>query len=82
MGNAKVHLGFLDAYNAVALDVLHIVQDQLAVHPSYRIIVTGHSLGGAIAALGAISIKSAHPHVPIKLFTFGGCFCCHVSACY
>lgn len=71
MGNAKVHLGFLDAYNAVALDVLHIVQDQLAVHPSYRIIVTGHSLGGAIAALGAISIKSAHPHVPIKLFTFG-----------
>lgn len=75
MGNAKVHLGFLDAYNAVALDVLHIVQDQLAVHPSYRIIVTGHSLGGAIAALGAISIKSAHPHVPIKLFTFGGCFC-------
>lgn len=71
MGNAKVHLGFLDAYNAVALDVLHIVQDQLAVHPSYRIIVTGHSLGGAIAALGAISIKSAHPHVSIKLFTFG-----------
>lgn len=73
VADAKVHLGFLDAYNAVALDVLRIVQDQLAVHPSYRIIVTGHSLGGAIAALGAISIKSALPSVPIKLFTFGVC---------
>jgi len=71
MGDAKVHLGFLDAYNAVALNVLRMVQDQLTVHPSYRIIVTGHSLGGAIAALGAISIKSALPSVPIKLFTFG-----------
>jgi len=35
------------------------------------IIVTGHSLGGAVAALGAISIKSALPSVPLKLFTFG-----------
>jgi len=71
VGDAKVHLGFLDAYNAVALDVLRIVQDQLVVHPSYMIIVTGHSLGGAVAALGAISIKSALPSVPLKLFTFG-----------
>ena len=73
MGDAKVHLGFLDAYNAVALDVLRIVQDQLVAHPSYRIIITGHSLGGAVAALGAISIKSALPGVPLKLFTFGLC---------
>jgi len=73
VGDAKVHLGFLDAYNAVALDVLRIVQDQLVAYPSYRIIITGHSLGGAVAALGAISIKSALPGVPLKLFTFGLC---------
>lgn len=71
MGQARVHAGFLSAYNAVAPDVLRIVKTQLETHPSYQIIVTGHSLGGAIAPLGAISIRSVHPHIPIKLFTFG-----------
>lgn len=71
VGDAQVHAGFLDAYNSVASDVLRIVKRQLATYPSYRIVVTGHSLGGAIAALAAISIKAALPRVPLQLYTFG-----------
>jgi surfactin synthase thioesterase subunit len=74
VGDAYVHAGFLEAYNSVALEVLHVIQTQLTLRPSYNIIVTGHSLGGAIASLGAISIRSTHSYVPMRLFTFGMCF--------
>ncbi|KAJ6517373.1 Alpha/Beta hydrolase protein [Mycena vitilis] len=70
-----VHRGFLDAYNNVVNDVLAHVNEELEDFPSYSIVVTGHSLGGAIAALAAPSIKnsiqSAHPNVGLKLYTFG-----------
>lgn len=72
VGGALVHAGFLAAYNSVALKLLRIVRSQVTLNPSYPIVVTGHSLGGAIASLGAISIRSAHPQAHMKLFTFGG----------
>ncbi|TFK74280.1 alpha/beta-hydrolase [Pluteus cervinus] len=71
VGDASVHIGFLNAYNLVARDVLAVVQNQTARHPKYKLVVTGHSLGGALAAIGAISLQAAHPTVPIKLYTFG-----------
>lgn len=73
VGDARVHAGFLQAYNAVALEILQLVGSQLRLYPSYNVVVAGHSLGGALAALGAISIRNAGPHVPIRLFTFGMC---------
>ncbi|KAJ7450088.1 lipase [Mycena galericulata] len=66
----NVHTGFLKAYNNVVDDVLSIVKAQLADYPTYRVIVTGHSLGGAIASLAAPSLKIALPDAAIKLYTF------------
>ncbi|KAJ6517379.1 Alpha/Beta hydrolase protein [Mycena vitilis] len=66
----RVHRGFLAAYNDVVDEVLAIVKKQLEDFPSYSIVVTGHSLGGAVASLAAPSIKTAHPEVPLKLYTF------------
>ncbi|KAF7375670.1 hypothetical protein MSAN_00456100 [Mycena sanguinolenta] len=67
----SVHAGFLAAYNDVADIVLSTVKAQVAEFSSYSVVVTGHSLGGAIAALGGVSIKTAFPNVAMKLYTFG-----------
>ncbi|KAJ7891789.1 Alpha/Beta hydrolase protein [Mycena leptocephala] len=67
----SVHRGFLAAYNIVAQVVLDAVKAEFAEHPAYTIVVTGHSLGGAIASLAAPALKSELPAAAIKLFTFG-----------
>ncbi|KAJ6571311.1 Alpha/Beta hydrolase protein [Mycena capillaripes] len=66
-----VHRGFLAAYADVAEDVVSIVKAELKQYPTFRIVVTGHSLGGAIASLAAPSIKAALPQAPLALYTFG-----------
>ncbi|KAJ7878061.1 Alpha/Beta hydrolase protein [Mycena leptocephala] len=67
----SVHRGFLAVYNVVAQTVLDGVKAEFAEHPAYTIVVTGHSLGGAIASLAAPALKSELPIAAIKLFTFG-----------
>ncbi|KAJ7154912.1 Alpha/Beta hydrolase protein [Mycena crocata] len=67
----NVHSGFLAAYNVAADIVLTTVKAQAAKFPTYTIVVTGHSLGGAVAALAAPSLKTALPGAAIKLYTFG-----------
>ncbi|KAF8644785.1 hypothetical protein AX16_008247 [Volvariella volvacea WC 439] len=71
VGDAYVHTGFLNAYNLVAEQVLDLVKSELSSKPGYTVVSTGHSLGGAIASLAALSIRGTHPNVPLKLYTFG-----------
>ncbi|KAJ3500410.1 hypothetical protein NMY22_g19269 [Coprinellus aureogranulatus] len=71
VGSAQVHTGFLEAYNYVASEVLSVVKSQLSSNPSYSVIVTGHSLGGALASLAALSIKSSVPSAKLRLYTYG-----------
>jgi pimeloyl-ACP methyl ester carboxylesterase len=72
VGYSYVHSGFLLAYNVVAPTVLRTIYAQVAAYPSYKIVVAGHSLGGAIASIAALSIKAALPNTPLKLYTYGG----------
>ena len=71
VGDSYVHSGFLSAYNTVAPGILDIINAQVAAYPSYQIVVVGHSLGGAVASIAALSIKAAVPNTPLKLFTYG-----------
>ena len=71
-GNGEqVHDGFIDAYNSVADGIISTVSEQVAAYPSYALISTGHSLGGALASLGGVSLKSNFPNANVTMWTFG-----------
>jgi len=67
--NCTVHSGFQRAWLATRSEILWQLRAQLLLHPEYKIHFVGHSLGGAVAALGALDYK-AHGYDPI-VTTFG-----------
>ncbi|KAL0482344.1 lipase [Acrasis kona] len=64
----RVANGFLNVYK------MNIQAIEKAVAPyiskNYRLIFTGHSLGGATSTIGALSTAIAYPSANIKLITF------------
>lgn len=65
---AKVHRGFYDSYMSVDSELLrHIKEAQ--IHP--KIVVTGHSLGGAMATLCALRLAGLGLGKHIEVITFG-----------
>ncbi|KAG1147593.1 hypothetical protein G6F37_006597 [Rhizopus arrhizus] len=72
---AKVHAGFLSSYEQVVNDYFPVVQEQLTANPTYKVIVTGHSLGGAQALLAGMDLYQREPRLSPKnlsIFTVGG----------
>ncbi|KAH7888966.1 Alpha/Beta hydrolase protein, partial [Phlebopus sp. FC_14] len=67
----RVHTGFLAAYQSVARTALECLRAQLDAHPSYRIVVAGHSLGGSIGSIASIAIKYTFAEKDVQLYTFG-----------
>ncbi|KAJ9066716.1 hypothetical protein DSO57_1006938 [Entomophthora muscae] len=70
---AKVHKGFKDSADALTNNYLKELSKELKQSPSYRFIITGHSLGGAVAILSAIELKQRLniPWRKIEVFTYG-----------
>ncbi|KAG9303560.1 hypothetical protein G9A89_018456 [Geosiphon pyriformis] len=54
---AKVHQGFLNAFQSVKEEIFQIVQSLLNKNPKFNLAIVGHSLGGAIAVLEALDLK-------------------------
>lgn len=65
----QVHTGFYDAFMEGFPTVLAAFTSLKAANPGYRVVVTGHSLGGAIAALTATELRRQGNSV--DLFTYG-----------
>ena len=68
-----VHTGFANSYRAVRTEVLDAVKEILQGHPDRTIVLTGHSLGGAIANLAAMDIVEGglRKASQVDLITFG-----------
>ncbi|CAI2180123.1 12549_t:CDS:2 [Funneliformis geosporum] len=54
--NAKVHIGFYQAFLEVQSDVFNEIQKLHKTNPEYKIVFSGHSLGGALTLLSALDL--------------------------
>lgn len=55
----EAHSGFLKAWEAVADALTAQIASATATYPSYTLVLTGHSFGGAVAALGGTALRNA-----------------------
>ncbi|KAI6121842.1 Alpha/Beta hydrolase protein [Pisolithus sp. B1] len=66
-----VHTGFLIAYQSIARVMLDLVETQINMYPMYAVVMTGHSMGGAIASIASIAIRNTYPATTARLYTIG-----------
>ncbi|KAI9292456.1 alpha/beta-hydrolase, partial [Neoconidiobolus thromboides FSU 785] len=68
-----IHTGFKDGINALLPKFKNEFDTLLKEHGDFKVIVTGHSLGGAMATLASIELKKAFGlnWDRIELFTYG-----------
>ena len=70
--DAKVHAGFLKPWWQLHGNSLSAVEAAQRVWSGYQLVITGHSLGGSLAALMAASLASSEPEQePPTVYTFG-----------
>lgn len=67
----QLHTGFLDMYLSLRSGVLADVDNLISLYPSAPIYFTGLSLGGSLAALGALDVKLRHPAKSPIMVSFG-----------
>ncbi len=64
-----LHAGFATAWKEIADEVVAGVKAAKAAYPSYRIIFTGHSLGGAVGTIAAGYVRGRG--YDIDVYTYG-----------
>lgn len=69
--NVEVHEGFYHSYRAVQSKVRSVVNQTLYQYPNSQVIVTGHSLGAALATLCSLDLALTFKNLPIGQYTFG-----------
>lgn len=68
--DCEVHLGFFDAYGKIRQQIVDAMTAIRQQYPDYQIVVTGHSLGGALATLAALDLISMGC-TKVQLVNFG-----------
>lgn len=62
----KVHMGFYDTYNTFFPSILAT----LPLATIKRLVISGHSLGAALAILSGLGISQKQPTLKVEVFTF------------
>ena len=60
--DCNVHDGYWKSWHEIKDRIIPLFEKAVEEHPDYRIIVTGHSLGAAIATIAAAEIRMIGPH--------------------
>jgi hypothetical protein len=69
--NCEAHIGFLESWRGSQKPILDFWKLLRANYPDYKSIVTGHSLGGALATLCSLEMQKLDRNASIFLFTYG-----------
>ncbi|MCD7032603.1 lipase family protein [Metabacillus sp. GX 13764] len=64
-----VHKGFLSIYNTCREEILTFLH---SLSPKKKLLITGHSLGAALAALSALDIEENSAFKSPLMYTYGG----------
>lgn len=67
--DCKIHSGFNEAYNQVKESMFTFIANASSTYPNYTLVVTGHSLGGAVGTIAAANLRAQG--YPCDLYTFG-----------
>jgi len=68
--NAKVHSGFLATYNDTRTEITNLVKKLVAENPDYKVVTTGHSLGGSLAVFQTLDLIGTPGLNPSNLLTY------------
>ncbi len=71
-GTGHYHLGFMHACTLSFKEIGTHIQSEVAKNPNLNVVITGHSLGGAMAMLYCFLLQTKTPQLSVKnLITFG-----------
>ena len=71
---AKVHLGFLEAWTYLKPEIMENLDQLIIKYPKSKLLVTGHSLGGAVSSISTADLyssKYSKKFVSWTVITFG-----------
>lgn len=68
--NAQVHSGFLSVYDKTKDEITGLIKDLVKKNPDYKVVNTGHSLGGSLAVFQTLDLIDTPGLNPSNLFTY------------
>ncbi|CAG8438974.1 296_t:CDS:10 [Scutellospora calospora] len=66
-----VHYGFYSTFLTFQIPIRNEISKLTKQYPDYKVVVTGHSLGGALAVFAALDIKQYFEECNPYLYTYG-----------